>query len=358
MPKTVSVLIAALSIAIVAGAASAAPGVGDKAPPIKVTKWMTQAPPATPGGPGADKHVFLVEFWATWCGPCMKSIPHLAELHKKYKKDGLIITGISNEDPEIISKFLSERLKKLRIEMPYFVGADEEMETQNVWMKDIEGIPYAFLVDRTGTVVWTGNPLADTKAMDDAVQKVLAGQFDINAAKKAAENARKADDLMNDLRAAYGLSDKAKVFKLLDEIIALKPRDLQAYLIKRQMFIEFEMEDQIPGWEAKIEEAMKDAPDSLLQLADVELGKPISKRNLGLLYRSIVRANELQKGKDAETLALLAQVQCNMGMLDAAIATQRQANALATADMAEEYKLVLKYYETSKELSKTALKTQ
>ncbi len=358
MPNTVSRLIAALSFAIVSGAASAAPQVGDKAPPVKVTKWMTQTPPSTPGEAGADKNVFLVEFWATWCGPCMKSIPHLAELHKKYQKDGLVIMGLSNEEPEIIAKFLGERLKKLRIEMPYFIGADEEMETQNVWMKDIEGIPYAFLVDRKSMVVWTGNPLADTKELDDAIKNVLAGQFDINAAKKAAENAKKADDLMNDLRAAFGLSDKAKVFKLLDEIIALKPKDLQAYLIKRQMFIEFEMEDQIAGWEARIEEAMKDSPDSLLQLADVELGKPISKRNLGLLYRSIVRANELHMGKDAETLALLAQVQCNMGMLDAAIATQRQANALATGEMAEEFKLVLKYYETSKELGKTAMKTQ
>src|SRR5262249_22089324 len=67
--------------------AVAAPQIGEKAPPVKVSKWMTSKPSVLPGEKDADKKVFIVEFWATWCGPCMKSIPHLAELHKKYEKD-------------------------------------------------------------------------------------------------------------------------------------------------------------------------------------------------------------------------------------------------------------------------------
>jgi thiol-disulfide isomerase/thioredoxin len=338
--------------------ASAAPQIGDKAPLIKVAKWMSLAPPALPNEKDSDKHVFLVEFWATWCGPCMKSVPHLAELHKKHGKDGLVVLGISNEEPDTIAGFLSGRAKKMKLEFPYFVASDEEMTTQSVWMKDIEGIPYAFIVDKAGTVVWTGNPLADTKGMDDTIKQVLTGSFDIVAAKKAAADSKKAEGLMGELRAAFQSQDKDRVFKLLDEIMALKPRDIQAYLIKRQLLGEFDMDDQIPAWEARIEEAMKDSPDGLLQLVAIELEKPLADRNPGMLYRSIMRANEINKGQDAETLLLLAQTQCNMGMIDAAIATQKKAIELASGEQAEEFKRVLKYFETSKELGKSAVQTQ
>ncbi|HKQ46657.1 MAG TPA: TlpA disulfide reductase family protein [Phycisphaerae bacterium] len=336
----------------------AAPQIGDKAPPVKVAKWMTLAPPALPNDKGAEKHIFLVEFWATWCGPCMKSVPHLAELHRKHQKDGLVVLGISNEEPDTIASFLSGKAKKLKLEMPYFVGSDEDMDTQNVWMKDVEGIPYAFVVDKTGTIVWTGNPLADTKVMDDTIKQVLTGSFDIVAAKKAAANAKKANELMGELRAAYGNQDKERVFKILDEIMALKPNDIQAYLIKKQLLAEFDMEDQIPAWEAKIEVAMKDSSDGLLQLAAVELEKPLSDRNAAMLYRSVNRANELTNGQDAEALLLLAQTQCTMGMIDAAIATQKKAIDLTTGEQAEEFKRVLKYYETSKELAQSVTQTQ
>lgn len=352
-----SLLLVAFATSITPLAAIAAPQIGDKAPAVKVTKWMTRQPEALPGDKGAEKHVFLVEFWATWCGPCMKSIPHLAELHKKHEKDGLVVLGISNEEPEAISKFLGGKAKALKLELPYFVASDEDMNTQNVWMKDIDGIPYAFLVDKTGTIIWTGNPL-DVKSLDDSIKKVLAGHFDMEAAKKAAAAAKKADELMGDLKAAFGSGDKEKTFKILDEIMVLTPQDVRPYLIKRQLLVEFEMEAQVAAWEAKIEAAMKDSPDGLSQLAEVELEKSLDQRNAGLLYRSIHRANELTKGQDPDTLALLAKTQCSLGMLDAAIVTQRQVVAMATGAMAEESKRVLKYFETSKELAANAAKTQ
>lgn len=356
--KRQSLLVSAVIAAFCPLFASAAPQIGDKAPVVKVAKWMTLAPPALPNEKGADKHIFLVEFWATWCGPCMKSIPHLAELHKKHAKDGLVVLGISNEEPDTIAGFLSGKAKKMKLEMPYFVASDEEMDTQSVWMKDIEGIPYAFLVDKAGTIVWTGNPLAEPKVMDETIKQVLTGSFDIVAAKKAAANSKKVAELMGELRAAYGNQDKERVFKILDEIMVLKPKDIQAYLIKRQLLGEFDMEDQIPAWEAKIEEAMKDSSDGLLQLAAVELDKPLADRNAAMLYRSVTRANELTNGQDAETQLLLAQTQCNMGMIDAAIATQKKAIDLASGEQAEEFKRVLKYYESSKELAKSVTQTQ
>src|SRR4051794_7325019 len=58
----------------------------------------------------------VVEFWATWCGPCRKTIPHLAELHKKYKDSGLVIVGLTDEPKDKVEEFTK------KIEMPYVVG--------------------------------------------------------------------------------------------------------------------------------------------------------------------------------------------------------------------------------------------
>src|SRR5262245_10181549 len=54
----------------------------------------------------------LIDFWATWCGPCRVEIPHLKELHKKYGKDGLIVLGLNLEDPaedrQAVKKFVKD----------------------------------------------------------------------------------------------------------------------------------------------------------------------------------------------------------------------------------------------------------
>ncbi len=64
--------------------------IGDPAPSIKVRKWIK----GTPVTAFEKGRVYVVEFWATWCGPCIRGMPHLSELARKYK-DKVTITGIS-----------------------------------------------------------------------------------------------------------------------------------------------------------------------------------------------------------------------------------------------------------------------
>src|SRR5688572_28676628 len=64
---------------------------GDPAAPLKIKEWVKGGPLDVHDG----KNVYVVEFWATWCPPCRTSIPHLAELQKRFKNRGVVIVGIS-----------------------------------------------------------------------------------------------------------------------------------------------------------------------------------------------------------------------------------------------------------------------
>jgi thiol-disulfide isomerase/thioredoxin len=347
----------ALSVALVMTchfpARAGTPAIGDKAPAVKASKWLVAPPPALPGEKGGEKHVFLVEFWATWCAPCRRSIPHLAELHRKHGKDGLVIVSISNEEENVVGRFLKKGNQGKPMDMPYFVGCDDDMKTNENWMSDIEGIPHAFLVNREGIVVWTGNPLGDTAQLDRAITQVLAGKYDVATAKTAALSAKKANELTRGLQAAYGRRDEKEVFNLLDQLIAVKPADAQPYLIKRQLLEEFNRASEIQALEQSMEKALQDSAEAMLRLAEVELERDVSERNPGMLLRCARRADALSKGRDPEALATLARAHCELGMIDAAIETQARAVGLAAEADRDRYKKALKYYEDARALARS-----
>ncbi len=114
----------------------------EKAPKLEVQKWLT-AKPKTKG-----KFV-LIEFWATWCPPCRKSIGLLNGLHKKFGKD-LVVIGISHETEADV-----RALKTHRIE--YFSAIDTKARTKKEL--GVFGIPHVILIEPGGCVVWEGFPL-------------------------------------------------------------------------------------------------------------------------------------------------------------------------------------------------------
>ena len=98
-----------------------------------------------------ENKVVLINFWATWCGPCRMEIPEFNELHKNYHEKGLEILGISVSDSK---KQLKNFTKSFAVDYPMLYGGTREM---NKIMKDYGGVyavPSSFLIGKNGSVIW------------------------------------------------------------------------------------------------------------------------------------------------------------------------------------------------------------
>jgi thiol-disulfide isomerase/thioredoxin len=186
MKKLLSLL---LSLAFAAGfVAQAAPkgkaALGDPAAPLKIAEWVKGKPVDLAAAKG--KQVVVVEFWATWCGPCRTSIPHLTEMQKKFKD--VIFIGVSTEEAGDVKPFV----KKMGDKMDYAVAVDDDGKTSAGYMEayGINGIPHAFVVDKAGNVVWQGHPM---DGLEETLADIVAGKFSLEKSKTRADARQKLD---------------------------------------------------------------------------------------------------------------------------------------------------------------------
>ena len=96
--------------------------------------------------------VVLINFWATWCGPCRMEIPEFNELYKNYHEKGFEILGISVSDNK---KQLKNFTKSFTVDYPLLYGSPRDM---NNIMKDYGGVyavPSSFLIGKEGSIIWS-----------------------------------------------------------------------------------------------------------------------------------------------------------------------------------------------------------
>lgn len=188
-------------------------GIGDTAPPLKVTKWLQ----GEECKEFAKDKVYVVEFWATWCGPCIAAMPHLNELQKEYKAKGLEVIGLTSKDPNNSQKAVEEFVAKNGKKFSYRFAYCDDRDTDKAYMEAAkqDGIPCSFVIGKDGKIAFIGHPME----LDDVLPLVLDGKWEGKKSADALAAVRKElDDIMEG-----GQKDAAKALDQLNGFVAKHP---------------------------------------------------------------------------------------------------------------------------------------
>ncbi len=354
--KKIAVLIAVAAGATLPtqAAAEATLKVGDKAPKLQVGKWV-QGEPVKEFSKGT---AYIVEFWATWCGPCRVSIPHLNELHNKFKDKKLVVIGqdVWEREESKVEPFI----KQMGDKMTYRVAMDDKSKVEKgamaeTWMEAAgqNGIPSAFVVNREGVIAWIGHPMT---LKEKTLEQILDGTFDVKkaAAEKAEEEKGQAQ--LQKLSRALGKAMQGEKWdeaeSAIKDLEKALPEEHRGGLDMARAQIAFGRKDYKGGYKIIETVADKDKDNAMTQnqmawylATDKKLA---DQRDLKLADKLATRAVEVSKGKDAAILDTLARVQFMNGQAKKAIATQEKALKLADDDSKEQFQATLDSYKAGK----------
>jgi peroxiredoxin len=112
----------------------------------------------------------IVEFWATWCGPCRQALPGLQRLHEAYASRGLTVLAVSTDEPRNRPK-IGSTARALGLTFPVLVDADKRVAQ----LYRVESIPMTFLIDRDGRIrsLHRGYRPGDLEALEQELLPLL-----------------------------------------------------------------------------------------------------------------------------------------------------------------------------------------
>jgi thiol-disulfide isomerase/thioredoxin len=296
------------------------------------------------GGPVKEfqkDKAYIVEFWATWCGPCRQSIPHLNETYIKYKDKGLVVIGQDcwERDDKLVAPFV----EKMGEKMTYRVALDDKSENKKgamavSWMEAAgqNGIPTAFIVDKHGVIAWIGHPMS---MKEEVLDQVLAGTYDVHKAavqyQKEKEQEAQTQKAWMAVSRAMQQKDWDEAMTKLDDFAKILPEEQRDNLDNVRFNILLGKEDYPAAYKLaeKMSDAHKDNAGMQNELAwQMLTDKNIKQRDLVLAEKIALRANDAAKGKDANILDTLARARFMQGKKDEAIALQEKAVNMAESD--------------------------
>lgn len=311
---------------------------GDSAPAIAVKKYVK----GTPVTKFEKGKLYVVEFWATWCGPCKVSIPHLTEMAKKYKDVTFIGVSVWEHAQSDVEPFV----KTMGDKMDYHIAMDDVPTGKDAnsgamattWMAaaNQNGIPAAFIVDKDSKVAWIGHPME----MEEPLSKVVAGKWDLkvaaaDAVKKQAAQAE-LEELGQKIQPLLAKKDLAGALVVIDKGIATHPGiEEEVWPFRLNLLINLNKDAEAAAYGGKLVDGiLHDSSQNLNEFAwnlvNPENPKKAAPPLVEVAVKAAIRADELSKGADAAIADTLAHAYFASGKKDLAISTEERAIKVCT----------------------------
>lgn len=119
-----------------------------------------------------DDKVLLLNFWATWCAPCVEEMPMLSELQVEWSSRGLQVIGIALDDPGRAAGFARD----MGLTYPVLVGGADVVITGKRYGNDTGMLPFSILIDRRGTIRWVHLGALDFRVLRQEIKSLMSSQ--------------------------------------------------------------------------------------------------------------------------------------------------------------------------------------
>jgi thiol-disulfide isomerase/thioredoxin len=312
-------------------------GLGDPAPKLEVKAFVK----GEPVNNFESGKIYVVEFWATWCGPCKTSIPHLTELQKKHPSVTFVGVSVWEQNPDEVEPFVKEMGKNMDYRVAIDAVPDKEKADKGAmaknWMMAAgqDGIPAAFVINKEGKIAWIGHPMA----LEKPLAKIVAGTFNPNEAREekrqAAELQAKLTKAQSKLQSALRSSDPKKVVAVIDEIFGEVPEAEPMFALQKlTALIKLDEQENALDYAKKLVASdLSRQAQGLNALAwtiiDPDAGIKPNSKLVAFAVETARRADELAESKDATIADTLAKAYFDSGNIAKAIETQERAVRLA-----------------------------
>ncbi|ELP32864.1 TlpA family protein disulfide reductase [Rhodopirellula baltica] len=340
---------AACGVAFLTGgvAAQAEPTltVGSKAPSLDIEHYIHEdLGKFGPVTDFEDGKIYVVEFWATWCGPCIQSMPHLVELQERHRENGVQIVSISDEDLETVEGILErdypgkEGVTFAELTSAYTLTVDPDGSSTDDYMRaaNQNGIPAAFLVGKTGLIEWIGHPMS----LDEPLEQVIEGTWDREAFKEEMARQQRLEEAMQKVNRMAGEGNFEDAIKVIDKVLEeFEGVDDEMGQSVREQLTQFKYglrldsgdlsEDVLTYFRGQLKEA-KGNPQAMAQfsyglMSSIQQGAKVGK----LADETLVALNAEIEGADPQIQPLMhvlvAQMNASLERFDAAIEAQKKA---------------------------------